>query len=123
VSAEVAVTLGATNQGMVAGDPVNTAARVQSAAEPGTVLVDQAIRSLTRESIEYVDAVELTVKGKAIGVLAWQALRVIAGVGGADRIDGLHAPFTGRDRELRLLKEFFHATADGGGARPARKCP
>jgi class 3 adenylate cyclase/tetratricopeptide (TPR) repeat protein len=117
VTAEVAVTLGAIGQGMVAGDPVNTAARVQTAAEPGTVLVDEATRSLTRESIEYADAVELTVKGKAIGVPASQAMRVIAGVGGADRVDGLHAPFVGRDRELRLVKEFFHATADGGGAR------
>jgi predicted ATPase/class 3 adenylate cyclase len=117
VTAEVAVTIGAVGQGMVAGDPVNTAARLQTAAAPGTVLVDQATRSLTRESIEYADAGELTVKGKALGVPAWRALRVVAGVGGADRVDGLHAPFVGRERELRLIKEYFHATADGGGAR------
>ena len=35
VTGEVAVTIGATQQGMVAGDAVNTAARVQSAAAPG----------------------------------------------------------------------------------------
>ena len=40
VTGEVAVTLGAVGEGMVAGDAVNTAARVQAVAEPGQVLVD-----------------------------------------------------------------------------------
>ena len=39
---EAAVTIGATGQGMVAGDLVNTASRLQSAAPPGTVLVGEA---------------------------------------------------------------------------------
>ena len=39
VTGEVAVTLGAQQQGMVAGDAVNTASRVQSVAEPGQVLM------------------------------------------------------------------------------------
>ena len=42
LTGEAAVTLGATNQGMVAGDIVNTASRLQSAAAPGTVLVGEA---------------------------------------------------------------------------------
>jgi class 3 adenylate cyclase len=40
VTGEVAVNLGAVGEGMVAGDAVNTASRVQAAAEPGWVLVD-----------------------------------------------------------------------------------
>ena len=42
VTGEVAVTLGAVGEGMVAGDAVNTASRVQAAAEPGQVLTDGA---------------------------------------------------------------------------------
>ena len=42
LTGEAAVTLGATGQGMVAGDLVNTASRLQSAAAPGTVLVGEA---------------------------------------------------------------------------------
>jgi class 3 adenylate cyclase len=44
VTGEVAVTLGAAGEGMVAGDAVNTAARVQAAAGPGQVLADVATR-------------------------------------------------------------------------------
>ena len=46
VTGEVAVTLGAVGEGMVAGDAVNTAARVQAAAEPGQVLADGATQRL-----------------------------------------------------------------------------
>ena len=40
---------------MVAGDAVNTASRVQSAAAPGQVWVDETTRLLTSSAITYVD--------------------------------------------------------------------
>ena len=117
VTGEVAVTLGATAEGMVAGDAVNTAARVQSVAAPGRVWVDDATRALTVAAIAYADAGEHALKGKADAARLWQARAVVGEVGGGQRVDGLEAPLTGRDREMRLLKELFHATQDSGRAR------
>ncbi|MGH2455453.1 MAG: adenylate/guanylate cyclase domain-containing protein [Candidatus Limnocylindria bacterium] len=116
LTGEAAVTLGATNQGMVAGDLVNTASRLQSAAPPGTVLVgEETFRSASRAiAFEPVDDQEL--KGKASPVPAYRALRVVAQRGGAGRVEALEAPFLGRDPEHRLLKDLFHATS--GERRP-----
>jgi class 3 adenylate cyclase/predicted ATPase len=111
VTGEVAVTLGATGEGMVAGDAVNTAARVQAAAEPGTVLTDGATQRLAGSAIGFADAGERALKGKAEPQHLWRAVRVLAGVGGSQRVDGLEAPLTGRDAELRTVKELFHAAA------------
>ena len=108
VTGEVAVTIGAEHQGMVAGDAVNTAARVQSVAEPGQVWVDETTRLLTASAITYLDVGSHVLKGKAEPVPLWSVHAVVASVGGAQRADGLEAPLVGRDRELRLIKELFH---------------
>jgi class 3 adenylate cyclase len=99
---EAAVTLGATNQGMVAGDLVNTAARVQSAAAPGSVFVTDATVHATESAVVYEDAGAHELKGKAEPLNLWRAERVVAGVGGSLRSTGLESPFVGRERELRL---------------------
>src|SRR5215471_10890099 len=112
VTGEVAVTLGATGEGMVAGDAVNTAARVQAAAEPRWVLVDDATRRLAERGVGFADAGEHALKGKAEPKRLWRATRVLAGVGGLKRLDGLEAPLVGRDAELRTVKELFHAAAE-----------
>ena len=44
VTGEVAVSVGAVGEGMVTGDAVNTASRIQGAADPGAVLVDETTR-------------------------------------------------------------------------------
>ena len=58
VTGEVVVTVGATHEGMVAGDAVNTASRVQSAAPPGAVWVDAQTRSLAGPSVDFTDVGE-----------------------------------------------------------------
>src|SRR5207247_988514 len=103
---------GAEGQGMVAGDLVNTASRIQAAAEPGTTLVGDTTRRATQAAIAYEDAGEHELKGKTDAIRLWRPTRVVAGVGGALKSTGLEPPFVGRDRELRLLKELFHAAAE-----------
>lgn len=112
VTGEVAVTLGATAEGMVAGDAVNTASRVQSTATPGEVWVDESTRALSAAAIAFEDRGEHELKGKADSIRLFAARAVVADVGGVGRVDGLEAPLTGRDRELRLIKELFHATEE-----------
>jgi class 3 adenylate cyclase len=111
VTGEVAVTIGAQGEGMVAGDAVNTASRVQSAAGPGELLVDPTTRRLA-EAVGFADAGEHQLKGKAEPLRLWRAARVLSSMGGSQRIDGLEAPLTGRDAELRTVRELFHATVD-----------
>ena len=112
LTGEAAVTLGATDQGMVAGDLVNTASRIQSAAEPGTVLTGDATKRATEATIAYEDAGEHEMKGKTEPVQLWRAMRVVAGRGGSMRSAGLEAPFVGRNRELQLVKDLFHASEE-----------
>ncbi|TAM57108.1 MAG: hypothetical protein EPN50_09410, partial [Chloroflexota bacterium] len=108
---EAAVTLGATNQGLVAGDVVNTAARIQSVAPPGGVLVSETTQRAASAAIAFEAAGQPELKGKSAPVPVWRALRVVAERGGRGRSDTLEAPFVGREDDLRLLKELYHATA------------
>jgi predicted ATPase/class 3 adenylate cyclase len=117
VTGEAAVTIGAEGEGLVAGDLVNTASRVQGAADPGTVLVGEATRRSTEAAIAYEDAGEHVLKGKAEPVPLWRALRVVASRGGEGRTLGLEAPFVGRDAEFRMVRNLFHATVDERRAR------
>src|SRR5205823_6838744 len=111
LTGEAAVTIGATNQGMVAGDLVNTASRLQAVAPPGTLLVGEATERATSRAILFEPAGEQLLRGKAAPIPAWRALRVVAERGGRNRTETLEAPFVGRDDELRYLKDAYHATA------------
>ncbi|MEO6577430.1 MAG: adenylate/guanylate cyclase domain-containing protein, partial [Candidatus Limnocylindria bacterium] len=116
LTGEAAVTLGATNQGMVAGDLVNTASRLQSAALPGTVLVGESTFQAASGAIAFEPAGDKVLKGKAAPVPAYQALRVVGRRGGAGRSEQMESPFVGRAPELRMLKDFHVAT--GAERRP-----
>jgi class 3 adenylate cyclase/tetratricopeptide (TPR) repeat protein len=117
MTGDVAVTLGATGQGMVAGDLVNSASRLQALAEPGSVLVDEATKQAADLAIAFEAAGDRTLRGRAQPVATWRALRVVAERGGQGRSQGIEPPFVGREEELRLLKDQLHATGRDGRAR------
>jgi class 3 adenylate cyclase/predicted ATPase len=117
LTGEAAVTLGATNQGMVAGDLVNTAARLQGVAEAGTVLVGEPTMRAAERAIVFEEVGEHSLKGKLSPVPSWRAVRVVAQRGGTQRTDALEPPFVGRDEELRLLKDQLHAPGRDQRAR------
>ncbi len=114
-SGSTSVGPGGNEKGLVVGDLVNTASRLQSAAEAGTVLVGQTTHEVTSSSIVYEDIGAFSVKGKADEVSAWRAVRPAGRVGAAQDIREL--PFTGRDREMRLLKDMLEATGAEQRAR------
>ncbi len=100
---------GGNEKGLVVGDLVNTASRLQSIAEPGSVYVGSTTHSVTARSIDFESMGERTVKGKTEVVAAWKAIRVAAMVGGSAEGDPRRPPFIGRDREMRLLKDQLNA--------------
>jgi len=112
-----AATTETAEEGLVIGDRVNTAARIQSAAPPGCCYVDETTRAATAAAIAYADAGEHELKGKSEPVRLYQATRVVAAIAGSQRSGVLEAPFIGRDHELRLVKELFHASAERHSAR------
>jgi AAA ATPase-like protein/adenylate/guanylate cyclase family protein len=112
-----AATTETAEEGLVIGDRVNTAARIQSAAAPGCCYVDETTRAATAAAIAFVDAGEHVLKGKTGPVHLYKATRVIAASAGSQRSSVLEAPFIGRDHELRLVKELFHAAAERSSAR------
>ena len=98
-----------TGDGNTIGDAMNTAARLQTAASPGSVLIGDPTWRLVREAI-VAEAVEpLDAKGKAEPVLAWRVVQVEAGPRRQST-----TPFVGRGRIITSLGVVFdEAVADG----------
>jgi class 3 adenylate cyclase/tetratricopeptide (TPR) repeat protein len=104
---EASVGPGGNQMGLVAGDNVNIASRLQSMAAPGTVLVGEGTYLSSSRSIVFEPVGEQIVKGKAAPVSAWRAMRVVAERGGVGRTEQLEPPYVGRGEELRLLKDLL----------------
>ena len=104
---EAIVALGANpdlGEGLVAGDVVNTASRLQTAAPTNGILVGQATHRATRGSFEYAEVEALVVKGKRTPVRAWLANSASSGPG--ERASS-GVPMLGRVHELAVLNRIF----------------
>src|SRR6266508_3462414 len=88
------------SEGLVSGDVVNTAARLQTAAPVNGVLVGEETYRATRTTIEYEEVEPIVAKGKQAPVRAWRALRALAAPG--ERAAG-RVPMVGRSSELAAL--------------------
>ncbi|HEU5112480.1 MAG TPA: adenylate/guanylate cyclase domain-containing protein [Acidimicrobiia bacterium] len=103
--------------GFVTGDLVNTASRLQTIAEPGTVLVGESTQQATHRSIAFEAVGPQSLKGKTLPVAAWQATRVLSERAGRGKAESLEPPFVGRANELRLLKDLLDAVGTESRAR------
>ncbi len=93
-------------EGMVAGDVVNTAARLQAAAPVDGILVGEATFRATAHSIEYREAEPVVAKGKSEPIRVWEAVAARSSFG----LDVEQAPtvaLVGRGHELDLLRDTF----------------
>jgi class 3 adenylate cyclase len=104
---EAIVSLGARTaegEGMVAGDVVNTASRLQTSAPVNAILVGEETYRSTRSVVAYQEVEPLVVKGKRAPVRAWLALRASSAPG--ERA-AKGAPIVGRDHELGVLERIL----------------
>ena len=97
----------ALGEAMVTGDVVNTAARLQSAAPIGSVLVGEETYRATRDAIVYTPASAVHAKGKEFPVAAWVAVRE-ARVPGERPLAGA---LVGRTHELEVLRGTWERVA------------
>ena len=90
-------------EGMVAGDVVNTAARIQSAAPVNGVLVGEATYRATSHVVEYRAVEPVLAKGKSQPVRVWEAVAVKQRFG-SDVEQAPLAQLIGREREVDALR-------------------
>ena len=105
---EALVTLDArpeAGESMVAGDVMNTAARIQSAAPVDGILVGAATHRATERVIVYRANASVEAKGKAEPVVTWEAVEARGRVGGIAQ--SAPSPLVGRDHERALLLGAF----------------
>lgn len=107
---------GAAQEQGVVGETPNLAARLQTLAEPGQVVIAPSTRRLTGGLFEYRDLGKVVLKGLADPIQAWQ---VLAASAVQSRFEAQHetslAPLVGREEELELLLRRWNQASQGEG--------
>ncbi len=104
----VAVTAPRPGEGMVTGDAVNVAARLEQSAEPGQIRVSERVARAAHD-FQLVEIGALKLKGKEETVHAFELLGDLPP--GARATPAFSAPMIGRDREMTLLQSVYERVA------------
>lgn len=97
------------------GDAVNLAARLQSSAQPGGILISEATSRLVKASIELETQGTILVKGKAEPVAVFKVIRAKVSPEGSRGFEELYSQMVGRETELELLRSALDALLKGHG--------
>lgn len=99
------------------GDAVNVAARLQTSAEPGTVLITGTTRRLAGPVFDLEDLGGLDLKGRSEAVHAYRVVGRRAAPGRSRGLGmiGLESAMVGRDTELARLHSLFEIVRAGRG--------
>ncbi|NTW00114.1 MAG: tetratricopeptide repeat protein, partial [Oscillochloris sp.] len=103
----------------VLGDTVNVAARLEKAAEPGTILVSANTYAHTAPLFSFQPMPPLHVKGVNEPLQTYRPLGPAAQPGSLRGIAGLHAPLIGRSGDLAHLRSHIIAIRADGQRRVA----
>ncbi|MGD2164144.1 MAG: adenylate/guanylate cyclase domain-containing protein [Anaerolineae bacterium] len=97
------------------GDAINVAARMEGAAEPGTILITEETHKRVAPQFEMAALGPVEVKGKAEPVSTYRVLRAIPRPAKARGIAGLESPLVGREEEFEALQQALERLEAGVG--------
>jgi class 3 adenylate cyclase/tetratricopeptide (TPR) repeat protein len=103
------------NSTLAVGEAPNLAARLQTLAEPGQIMMTHATHKLAKNLFQYADMGSHALKGFDTPVQVW---RLEGDAGSASRFDGrdsAHSAFVGREAEAAQLKQLWQQTLHGEG--------
>lgn len=98
------------------GDAINLASRMQTAAEPNTILISESTHRLIAPLFEFEDFGKIAVKGKEESVQTYRPISERKGVTQTRGIAGLASPMVGRQREFSTLMQVISDARTGEGS-------
>jgi len=101
---------------MATGDAMNMAARLEQQAQPGEIVVGQAVWEQVRDLVVAQPLGELQLRGRDATHAGWRVTSISTEVGRPRGVPGLEAPLTGRDEELNLLLDAARRARQEGKA-------